>query len=305
VALLHQQARVAVDNSGSRAGDNRIRASFLCKWATQSIAGGAMLDVPPACAVRCGPATGGEGHMITIDHTGLHGLFARFARTLTAGYDLEDVIVQLGEDICTILDVSGAGIMVEDDDGKLRFMSTSDETLRTLEQLQIELDEGPCLQAYRTGKQVIAADLRDDPRFRRFGPLAITAGMQAVYSFPMMIQGDMPIGAFNLYRSSPGPLTDEQALIGQVFAEVASAFIVHARDDDHRTLLNRQLQTALDSRVLIEQAKGYVRAMCGVSVSTAFEALRRYARNHSMRLAQVANQVLEEELPVDKLPFDD
>jgi GAF domain-containing protein len=243
--------------------------------------------------------------MITIDHAGLHGLFARFARTLTDGYDLESVILQLGEDICAILGVSGAGIMVEDDDGDLRFMSTSDETLRTLEQLQIELDEGPCLQAYRTGKQVIAADLTEDPRFRQFGPLAVAAGMQAVYSFPLMIQGDTPIGAFNLYRSTSGPLTDEQSAIGQVFAEVASAFIVHAREDDRHTLLNRQLQAALNSRVLIEQAKGYVRAKCGVPVGTAFEALRRYARNNSLRLADVASQVLEGELAVDQLPFRD
>jgi GAF domain-containing protein len=243
--------------------------------------------------------------MITIDHAGLHDLFARFARTLTEGYDLETVILQLGEDICAILDVSGAGIMVEDDDGKLRFMSTSDATLRTLEQLQIELDEGPCLQAYRTGEQVVAADLKEDPRFAHFGPLAVAAGMRAVYSFPLTIQGDTPIGAFNLYRSSPGPLTVEQMAIGRVFAEVASAFIVHAREDDHRTLLNRQLQAALDSRIVIEQAKGYVRGVQGVSVSTAFEVLRRYARNNSVRLALVAAQVLEGELPVDKLPFRD
>ena len=248
--------------------------------------------------------SGVKDSMITIDHAGLHGLFARFARTLTDAYDLEDVIVQLGEDICTILGASGAGVMVEDDQNKMRFMSTSDETLEKLEQLQIELDEGPCLLAYRTAEQVIAADLREDPRFRRFGPLAIDAGMRAVYSFPLTIQGTTPIGAFNLYRSSPGPLTEEQTTVGQVFAEVASAFIVHAREDDHRALLNRQLQTALDSRVLIEQAKGYVRAMCGVDVNTAFEGLRRYARNHSMRLAAVANQVLEGELPVEKLTFD-
>ena len=264
-----------------------------------------MLDGTSRLRSAAGPPLAVKDGMISIDHTGLHGLFARFARTLTAGYDLEDVIQQLGDDIRTILSVSGAGIMVEDDDGDLRFMSTSDETLRALEQLQIELDEGPCLEAYRTGNQVMASDLRSDPRFRRFGPLAIRAGMQAVYSFPLMIQGDTPIGAFNLYRSSPGPLTDEQTLIGQVFAEVASAFIVHAREDDHRMLLNRQLQTALDSRVIIEQAKGYVRAVREVPVGVAFEALRRYARNNSMPLAQVANQVLEGELPVDKLAFDD
>lgn len=240
--------------------------------------------------------------MTAINHIGLHELFARFARSLSDGYDLQDVIVQLAEDIRATLHVAGAGVMVEDDEGNLRFMSTSDSTLRMLEQLQIELGEGPCLLAYRDAKQVTVSDLSDDPRFARFGPLAVTAGMRAVYSFPMLQQGAV-IGAMNLYRSSPGPLSNEQVTVGQMFADIASAFIVHAREDDHRALLNRQLQRALDSRVVIEQAKGFVRAKRDVDVRVAFEALRRYARNHSTRLADIAAQVLDGELPVDKLPF--
>jgi GAF domain-containing protein len=241
--------------------------------------------------------------MIHIDHIGLHELFARFARCLSDGYDLAGAIEQLGRDICATLSVAGAGIMVEDDESNLRFITTSDDRLRTLEKLQIELGEGPCLMAYQKAEQVIAADLSNDPRFPRFGILAVAAGMRAVYSFPM-IQADQPIGAMNLYRSSPGPLTAEQISIGQMFADVASAFIVHAREDDHRALLNRQLQTALDSRIVIEQAKGFVRARRNVDASCAFEALRRYARNHSTRLLDIASQVLEGELSVDELPFD-
>jgi GAF domain-containing protein len=242
--------------------------------------------------------------MIRIDHHGLHELFARFARCLADGYELADVIEQLGRDICATLGVTGAGVMVEDDQSHLRFISTSDDTLRTLEQLQIELGEGPCLLAYQKADQVIASDLSDDPRFPRFGILAVAAGLRAVYSFPM-VQGGQPIGAMNLYRSSPGPLTDEHISIGQMFADVAAAFIVHAREDDHRALLNRQLQTALDSRIVIEQAKGFVRARRNVDATCAFEALRRYARNTSTRLLDVANQVLEGELSVDELPLDD
>jgi GAF domain-containing protein len=242
--------------------------------------------------------------MIRIDHIGLHELFARFARCLADGYDLAAVIEQLGEDIRATLGVAGAGIMVEDDESNLRFMSTSDDTLRTIEQLQIELGEGPCLMAYQKAEQVIAADLSDDPRFPRFGILAVAAGLRAVYSFPMIQEGQ-PIGAMNLYRSSPGPLTTEQASIGQMFADVAAAFIVHAREDDHRALLNRQLQIALDSRIVIEQAKGFVRARRNVDATCAFEALRRYARNNSTRLVDIASQVLDGELSVDELPFDD
>lgn len=238
--------------------------------------------------------------MILIDHAALHGLFAQFARSLVDGYHLEEVITELGREIRMTLGVAGAGVMVEDDHGHLRFMSTSDETLRTLEQLQVELGEGPCLMAFRTGKQVIAGDLRGDTRFEQFGPLAVAAGMLAVYSFPM-IQNGATIGAMNLYRSAPGPLTDEQAAIGQMFADVASAFIVHAREDDHRAMLNRQLQTALDSRILIEQAKGYVMARLGVDADSAFEVLRRHARNNSRKLHDVAQDILDGAESVDVL----
>lgn len=238
--------------------------------------------------------------MMLIDHAGLHELFAKFARSLVDGYQLRDVITDLGWEICTTLGVAGAGVMVEDDDGDLRFMSTSDETLRTLEQLQVELGEGPCLMAFRKGEPVIAGDLREDDRFKRFGPLAVAAGMRAVYSFPM-IQTGTPIGAMNFYRSAPGPLTDEQATVGRMFADVAAAFIVHAREDDHRALLNRQLQTALDSRVLIEQAKGYVMARLDVGSGDAFEALRRHARNNSLKLHDVARAILDGTKSVDEL----
>lgn len=241
--------------------------------------------------------------MIRIDHASLHQLFARFARSLADGFDLREVIEELAREIRVTLDVAGAGVMVEDDEGHLRFLSTSDETLRTLEQLQVELGEGPCLMAFRKGEQVIASDLRTDPRFEEFGGLAVAAGMLAVYSFPMT-QAGTTIGAMNLYRASPGPLSEEQALIGQTFADVASAFIVHAREDDHRALLNHQLQRALDSRVLIEQAKGYVMARCDVDASTAFTALRRHARNNSMRLDDVAEAVLAGDLQPATLRVD-
>ena len=241
--------------------------------------------------------------MIRIDHIGLHELFARFARCLAEEYHLADVIEQLGEDICRTLGVAGAGIMVEDDESNLRFISTSDDRLQTLERLQIELGEGPCLMAYRKAEQVIASDLSDDPRFPHFGILAVTAGLRAVYSFPMM-QAKQPIGAMNLYRSAPGPLTLEQISIGQMFADIAAAFIVHAREDDHRALLNSQLQNALDSRIVIEQAKGFVRARRDVDATTAFEALRRHARNNATRLLDIASQILEGQLSVDELPFD-
>lgn len=243
----------------------------------------------------------GGGEMIQIDQVGLHDVFMRFAQTLARGYRLDTVIVQLAGDICRTLGVAGAGVMIEDERGHLRFMSTSDETLQMLEKLQVQLGEGPCLLAYQTAQPVVAGDLENDPRFVRFGPLAVLAGMRAVYSFPM-VHDDLAIGAINLYREEPGALTDDQMTVGAAFAHVATAFIVHARRDDQSALLNTQLQHALDSRVVIEQAKGFVMARRGVDADTAFTQLRTFARNHSQRLHDVAADLLKGSLDVESLP---
>ena len=235
-----------------------------------------------------------------VDHRGFWRVLERFAGTLVDRYELDDVLEQLGVDIADVLDVAGAGVMLADESGSLRFCSTNSEVLSKLEALQIDLDEGPCLLAYRSGEIVLAEDLRDDPRFPNFGPRAVEAGMAAVYSFPMRLDRQV-IGALNLYAETARPFTHDQIEVGGVFADVGTMYLLNARDIAQRDLLTRQLQHALDSRVLIEQAKGYVAALRGIEPAEAFEFIRGYARNHQVRVRVVARALLHGDLAVSDL----
>lgn len=238
-----------------------------------------------------------------IDEQGFRKVLERFTSTLVEPFGLETVLAGLSTDMEHVLEVAGAGVMLEDKSGKLRLKGSSSGILRQLENLQIELDEGPCLLAFRTGETVIAADLHTDQRFPRFGPRATAVGMGAVYSFPLR-WGDSVLGALNLYRSEPGGFDDKQIEAGQTFAQVATVFLVHAEDVQESKLLNDQLQRALESRVLIEQAKGFVAGTRQIDPDNAFTVLRHYARNRGLKLQEVAKAVIDRRLSVDELPPD-
>lgn len=238
-----------------------------------------------------------------MDYRLMTDVLRRFAGTLVHDYALEDVLTRLSPDICKVLDVHGAGVMVEDDDGQLRMLSTSDPLLSHLEELQIRLGEGPCLSAYRTGHPVHAHDLDHDPRFPAFGPRAVAVGMRAVYSYPMKWDGSN-LGALNFYRTSPEPLDDDARAAAATLADIASAYVLHARSDERAKVLNTQLQTALDSRVPIEQAKGYVAGRLDIPIDDAFGLLRGYARSHNRTLHGVVEDVLKQRLAASELRAD-
>ncbi len=236
-----------------------------------------------------------------VDHRGFWKVLERFAGTLVNRFELDDVLEQLGDDIVRVLGVAGAGVMLADEQGSLRFVSTSNDTLLKLEALQVDLDEGPCLLAYRSAQIVLAEDLRRDSRFPQFGARAHDAGMASVFSFPMRLD-DQVIGALNLYRDEPGPFTADQIEVGCTFADVATSYLFNARDIEQKDLLTRQLQHALHSRVQIEQAKGFVVARTGVELIDAFEMIRGYARRNQIRVRDVAQALLTERLtPQDLL----
>lgn len=235
-----------------------------------------------------------------IDHAGVAEVLRRFAGTLVGEYELDDVLSGLGKDVASTLGCAGAGAMLADADEQLRFVATSDEVLGELERLQIELDEGPCLLAYRSCQPVVSADLASDERFPRFGPRAIAAGMRAVYSFPMHLQ-ETAIGALNLYAPEAGDLSHEALEIGRTYADVATIYVVHARDLADHEELTTGLQKALDTRIVIEQAKGYLAARADIDTKAAFELLRSYARPRGTRVRVVAQRLLAGDLDVAEL----
>ena len=227
------------------------------------------------------------------DHHLLSRVLIDVMGRLVGDYDIAEMLHDLCDRAAEVLPVAAAGVMLEGDDGHLRFVAASNDVVRSIESLQIELGQGPCLRAYRTGEQIVVSDLTVDVElFPTFAERALQAGMRAVYSFPMRL-GDERIGALNLYAAEPMRFSEDDRMAGQVLADIATTAIMNVRSLEESNRLVDQLQHALDSRVVVEQAKGKLSAQLGISVAEAFEVLRRHARSREARMHTVAAEVLD------------
>ncbi|MFI6339866.1 GAF domain-containing protein [Streptomyces sp. NPDC050535] len=220
--------------------------------------------------------------------------FVELADNLVADFDLIDFLRLLTDRCVSMLGASAAGVLLADRDGELRVMAASDEQVRLLELFQLQSDEGPCLEAFRTGAQVIVPDLTQEiDRWPRFANAAHRSGFGAVQALPMRLREET-VGALNLFHTEPGPFDPVDAPIAQALADVATISLLQQRSSARSTVLNEQLQTALNSRVLIEQAKGKLAERQGIDMEQAFTALRGYARAHSRRLSDVARAFIDD-----------
>ena len=229
-----------------------------------------------------------------MDQQLLAKTFVELADNLVADFDLVDFLRLLTDRCVGMLDAGAAGVLLADGDGTLRVMAASDEQVRLLELFQLQNDEGPCLECYRTGAPVIVHDLtREIHRWPRFVTAAHRSGFGAVQALPMRLRDDT-VGALNLFRAAPGPFDPSATLVAQALADVATISLLQHRTTHRSTMLNEQLQTALTSRVLIEQAKGKLAERLGVDMEQAFGMLRGYARSHNRRLADVARAFVDD-----------
>lgn len=214
------------------------------------------------------------------------------ADNLVDDFDVVDLLTTLSDRCVEILDVDTAGLMLAGPDGELRVMASSSEAMRVLELFEIQSREGPCLDAFSTGIAVVNQDLAaQDGRWPRFTAEAVDAGFQSAHALPMQLRGSV-IGALNLFRSDPGAMTGEDVAIAQAFADVATIAILQHRVSLEAQTLNDQLTGALQSRIVIEQAKGMVAERLGLGVEQAFGVLRGHARNHNLRLADLCEAVI-------------
>lgn len=229
--------------------------------------------------------------------------FVALADTLVDDYDIIDLLDQLVAHCVALLAADAAGLLLGDAHGQLRVAAASSEDANTMELLQLQADEGPCLEAYQSVAQVRVPDLADVvDRWPTFVAAVAQAGaFRSVHALPLRLRGQA-IGAMNLFHREPGPLPDADLALGQALADVATIGILSERAIRRGEVVNEQLQTALNSRVIIEQAKGVVAQRFGVGMDVAFDRLRRYARHHNLRLAELARQVVEGELDPDVLP---
>ncbi len=219
--------------------------------------------------------------------------FVELTDTMVADFDVIDFLHVLTDRSVQLLDVSAAGLLVADPRGELRVVAASSEAARLLELFQLQNDQGPCLDCFRAGQPVAAADLAAaGRRWPRFAPAARQAGFAAVQALPMRLR-DQVIGALNLFRARPGPFDPADVRIGQALADVATISLLHERGMRRSDALNEQLQTALNSRVIIEQAKGKLAERLSLDMDQAFNMLRDHARSRNQRLSDLAQAFID------------
>lgn len=218
--------------------------------------------------------------------------FVELADTLVQGFDVIDFLHTLTERCAELLDVDAVGILLTDQRGALNTVAASTEQARLLELFQLQDEEGPCLDSFHSGHLVACHDLALTPqRWPRFAAAARKAGFSAVHAVPMRLREET-IGALNLFRAKPGGLPLKTVALAQALADIATIGIIHERALVQRSVLVEQLQNALNSRVVIEQAKGVLAERGHVSVEEAFVLMRRYARAKNRRLSDVALDVV-------------
>lgn len=219
-------------------------------------------------------------------------VFVELADTLVADFDVIEFLHLLTERCVQVLQVDAAGLLLTDQADHLQLIAASSEQSRLLELFQLQADQGPCLDAYATGTQVVVADLvAEAARWPEFAAVAHERGFAAVHAMPMRLR-DQVIGALNLFSTTAGGLDADTVALGQAFADVATIGLLGERAAREQTLLSQQLQIALNTRVLIEQAKGMLAERGGQSVAAAFTTMRAYARSNNRKLTDVAHAVI-------------
>jgi len=226
----------------------------------------------------------------------LTAAFVTLADTLVAGYDVVDLLQTLVDTCADLLDASAAGLMLADPAGDLAVVASTSEKSRLVETMQLSSGFGPCVQCFSTGAPVTVSDVAElGDEWPGFREAALEQGFRSVHGVPLRLRGNV-IGTLNLFRTTTGALSDEDLSVAQGLADVATIGILQERAIREADIAKNQLQHALDSRVLIEQAKGVIAYMRDVDMDEAFQTLRSYSRNNGLNLRDVAELVVNRSL---------
>lgn len=225
--------------------------------------------------------------------------FVELADTLVDDFDVVELLTMLAHRCVEMLDVDAAGLMLVAPEGDLRVVASSSEEMRLVELFEIQSQEGPCPEAYRTGEAAVTDNLGgDDVRWPQFGPVALQAGFLSAQALPMRLRG-VTIGALNLFRTKTGLLDQPDLVAAQALADVATIAILQNRAAIQAHLVVDQLNHALNSRVMIEQAKGILAERTGLDMEGSFGWLRKHARNHNLLLVDVAQAIIDGNLALE------
>jgi len=228
----------------------------------------------------------------------LAATFVRLADTLVAEYDVVELLQSLVDTCAELLDASAAGILLAAAVDGLDLVASTSEESRLVDTLQLSSGAGPSIETFRSGHRVSVPDIAAvSDAWSAFRDSALSQGFSSVYAVPLRLRNSI-IGCLTLFRAKAGELSDEDASVAQGLADVATIGILHERALRESTIAKEQLQHALESRVLIEQAKGLIAQRRGVDMDEAFRLLRNYARSNSANLHDVASALVNRELDV-------
>ena len=223
--------------------------------------------------------------------------FLAVAGSLVGGEEAPELLNRLTSDCARLLDVASVGLLLADRRGALHVLAASSHDAAALEAFQVQRSQGPCHDCYQDGRPVLVADLvTESGRWPGFVPVALKNGIRSVHAVPLRLR-DQVLGALGLFGARIGHLNERDLRLAQALADVASIALIQDRVAADRQAVNEQLQTALDTRVVLEQAKGVLAQRGGLSMSEAYAALVQYARDHDIRLAHVARALVERTLP--------
>jgi GAF domain-containing protein len=229
---------------------------------------------------------------MTSKQTLLGETMVMLADNLVTNFDVVELLTELTDRCVSILGVSAAGLMLAGPDGTLRVIASSSEQMRLLELFELQTEQGPCLESFQTGKAVSHHDVSAAvDRWPRFAPEALSSGFHAVHAIPMHLRGNV-IGALNLFHTEVSGIEADVVQTAQAFADIATIAILQYRATLQANELMDQLNTALNTRIVIEQAKGIVAEREQLDMQLAFAALRSHARQHNLRLTDVAAAIV-------------
>ncbi|MCX5008252.1 GAF and ANTAR domain-containing protein [Streptomyces sp. NBC_00638] len=221
-------------------------------------------------------------------------IFVEVADSLVEDFDVIDLLHRLSARCVELLDVSAAGILLADAHGELQVIAASDEHTRLLELFALQHDQGPCVECYRSGTARTNIDLsrtETTARWPRFAARARETGYVTTHAIPLRLRNRV-VGALNLFHTNRDRLGDDDIALSQALADVATIAILQQRTLEQSHVENSQLETALTSRILIEQAKGVLAERWNTSVDDAFTAFRSYARSRHLRLSDLAVRII-------------
>ncbi|WP_084040501.1 GAF and ANTAR domain-containing protein [Demequina sp. NBRC 110053] len=227
--------------------------------------------------------------------------FVAAANTLTTEYDEVELLDTLLHDCVGILGMKAGGLLLADADGTLQYIASTDRAAAFVEVMQLDAGSGPCIDSYRSGERVSVADIAEErARWPEFSSAAKALGIRSALAIPMKLRGKV-IGSMNLFGEHTGRVSERDAELAQALADVATIGLLQERLVREGKVVEEQLQRALDSRVLIEQAKGVISGSLSISMDEAFRVMRAYARQRNLTLHGVAQTLSSGELRADDL----